>query len=219
MRATKQTLLLAAALTSVGCWQIKDIDDAGQKCPASDLSASPVDMAAAAPKCAAAKGLPGDNVLCVDFDKITQLSDPALAGWNFSTSMTGNCAGWQISGGKLQVNMFSSLVGSCGITMPAFDLKVPANQKYVSATFSIVHTVDLVEGQQQAQVYLGQDVAGRQIGYLTGKNPRQHMVLTVAKDDFPAGINNVFAPITKLTTTIAGGALGWRIESIAINLN
>ena len=155
---------LALILSLLACSEPKALDDAGQKCPASDLSASPVDMAAAAPKCAAAKGLPGDNVLCIDFDKITQLSDPALAGWNFSSYSGGNCAGWQISGGKLQVNSFSSLVGSCGITMPGFDLKLPANQKYVSATFSIVHTVDLVEGQQQAQVYLGQDAAGRQIG-------------------------------------------------------
>jgi hypothetical protein len=52
-------------------------------------------MAFAPLKCAAAKGLAGDNLLCVDFDKVTQLTDQTPVGWNFTANMA-NC--WQISG-------------------------------------------------------------------------------------------------------------------------
>ena len=51
--------------------------------------------------------------------------------------------------------MYSALNTYCGITMPAFDLKLPSNQNYLNAVISILHTVDVVEGQQQAKIYAG----------------------------------------------------------------
>ena len=41
------------------------------------------DVAVSDGNCAGANGLSGDNLLCVDFDKVTQLIDAALTGLNF----------------------------------------------------------------------------------------------------------------------------------------
>ena len=179
------------------------------------------DMTVAPPNCPAAKGLPGDNLLCVDFSKVTSLADPALNGWTFTTGMSGNCAGWQINNSQLQVRSFSGLMGTCGITMPAFDLnmlKMPADQKYQSVTLSLVHTVYLDQTQQQAQIYVGFNAPNKQEAYMTGQNSRQQTVITIARGDLPAAANGVFQPVLTLTSEAPiGGKSGWLIESIAIN--
>ena len=218
---TPLALTISLALPLLGCMELRHTDDAGTTCTPQDQSTTPADLSPAAPKCAAAKGLPGDNVLCVDFDKVSQLTDPALAGWNFNAPTSAGCMGWQISGGKLQVKMYSALNTYCGITMPAFDLKLPSNQNYLNAVISILHTVDVVEGQQQAKIYAGAVGAGRQLVSLTGKNSRSTNILSISKSDIPTIVNNVFQPVLLLDSGVmAGGtAQGWNIESIAINLS
>ena len=196
-------------------------DDASTTCTPQDQSTTPADLSPATPKCAAAKGLPGDNVLCVDFDKISQLTDPALAGWNFNTSVSGGCMGWVITGGKLQLNNYPSLSGNCGITLPSFDFKSSTYQKYQSASLSIIHTIEIGKPQQQqALVYLVSDNDDQQIWSTIGKNARQQTTLTVAKSDIPPLASSVFQPILKFVAPGSAGSLqGWKIESIAINLS
>ena len=68
----------------IGCRSFQDItliDDGGTTCPSIDAN-PPADMATPPPKCAAAKGLAGDNLLCVDFKDVQTLS--SLGGWDFN---------------------------------------------------------------------------------------------------------------------------------------
>ena len=85
-------MFLALSLLTAGCpYYHEDPNlDGGTVCtPSGMMCPAMPDMLAAQPKCAAAKGLSGDNLLCVDFDKVTQLSDPALTGWKFDANMAG----------------------------------------------------------------------------------------------------------------------------------
>jgi len=59
----------------------------------------------------------------VAFDKVTQFGDTALARWNFNANMA-NC--WQISGGALQVQSFTTFTGNCGASLPPLDFKLAA---------------------------------------------------------------------------------------------
>ena len=96
-----------------GCADAVNYDELHKYCSEEwkpDLGGKPADLSVVGPpKCAAAKGLSGDAIVCVDFDKLNGLTDPALTGWDFTT----NCgAGWQIAGGKLQVKNFGSFVAT-----------------------------------------------------------------------------------------------------------
>jgi hypothetical protein len=188
-----------------------------QNCPAylADLKVNCAmpDLAPPQPKCAAAKGLTGDALLCVDFDKLSSLTDQAVAGWNF----TGNCiAGWEIATGKLQVKNFGTFVGTCSFTMPLTDLASPANQKYQSVTLAVVQTLDLNPAKQGASAYLGVRLPSQQIWYTTGTNPKTVTSLQIAKAALPNGGTSLYQPLFELTSALAGGATGWQIESIAV---
>lgn len=189
-------------------------------CPSTDGKPATADMAVAPPKCAAAKGLSGDNLLCVDFDKVTQLTDPALAGWSFTAVMSGTCTGWAVANNKLQVTSYGTLAnGSCGFTLPA--LSASDYQKYGSFTLSIVHRVDISETvSQKVQVMMGaDDPLTRLVTQWTGKGARQFSTMTMAKADLPNGGTGTYQPLLKIasTNTAGGGFQGWLIESIAVN--
>jgi hypothetical protein len=85
----------------------------GPKCPPlPDLMPQP-------PKCAAAEGLPGSNIVCVDFKDIA--SPPSITGWDFVT----RCAnGWVTAGNPitLQLKQYSMFSGDCGVLLPSIDL-------------------------------------------------------------------------------------------------
>jgi hypothetical protein len=193
-----------------------------QNCPAylADLKVNCAmpDLAPPQPKCAAAKGLTGDALLCVDFDKLSSLTDQAVAGWNF----TGNCiAGWEIATGKLQVKNFGTFVGTCSFTMPLTDLASPANQKYQSVTLAVVQRVDLNDKPAQLQtqqIMLGLDDPSRRIEFRTGSNPRQQNINAVSRGDLTAISGTSFQPLFKVTSSLASGATatGVQIESIAV---
>ena len=183
------------------------------------LNCPSVDLAPPAPKCAAAKGLTGDTLLCVDFkDLATQVlgaTNPApIDAWNFDKADKG-C--WEINGGKLQVKGFSAFQSSCMFTMPA--VLAADFQKYGSFTLSVLQRVDLNSLQQKAQVMLGgDDDQQRLLDWLTGKQPRKQWVQTITKSDLPALSASSLQPWFKLNSAVSAGgtATGWQIESIAV---
>lgn len=202
---------LAGCITAVD----KPID-LGALCAGDLRSSTPVDMPAAQAKCAAAKGLSGDNLLCVDFDKVTQLTDPALGGWNFNANMAG-C--WQISGGFLSVANFATFVGNCGLTLLPLDLKQPAYQKYQQVTLTLLHRVDMSDIDQTAQVFLDIDNPARLLHQTTARPGIPTLTtttLTVQKADLPMALMNVYKFYLKVGSLAVRGGLGWQISSIAV---
>jgi hypothetical protein len=146
MRLSLLALTLAAGL--LACERGPQVTEVPpESCASSDMRAG--DLPPPTPACAAAQGLPGDNLLCVDFDKLPSLSDSKLMGWDFEQAARG-C--WELLGGKLQVRSFSTFMGSCGFLLPP--LSSADYQKYASFTLSIVHTIDLNKAKQKVQLML-----------------------------------------------------------------
>jgi hypothetical protein len=158
-------------------------------------------------------------LLCVDFDKVTQLTDPALAGWKFDAATP--CPGWQISGGALQVQNFGTFMGNCGLTLPPIDFKVAPNTNYQRATIALVHRVDISDPEQQAQIFLDLDSPTRLIHQTTSRPGVPTLIttaLTVNKADLPGALMSVFKFFLKASSLNAlGGRQGWQIQSIAVN--
>lgn len=188
-------------------------------CDQFDLgNSSRVDMTMQSPKCTAAKGLPGSNVLCVDMNGQTVDGLKALDWTGFKD---GNGVDrWDIIDGKLQVKNFSTfMMSSCSFTMPAINLNDVDKQKYKSVTLSVVQRVDMADQQQIAQIFLGTDLPARQMWYGTGRNPRQTSTLNIVPGDLPTGLNGVYQFLFKLNATQPGSPVqNWFIESIAVNL-
>jgi len=211
----KRLFSLVLVLASLpGCLAIntQSPSDGGEGCPGSDAGPPP-DLATPAPKCAAARGLAGDNLLCVDFNAVSGLSDPKLRDWNFNCTM----GLWVIQDGKLQVNNFSTFMSTCTFQVPAVSAADYA--KYNRFTLSVVQRVDLNELSQKAQILLGaDDPPTRLLLQLTGKQPRQRNVYEVQKGDLPLPAMGGFQPLFKISSTVQAGTAnaGWQIESIAI---
>lgn len=212
MRIALYTLSALLSFAACKSWTPLDVDDGGSNCASVDAG-SPPDMATPPPKCVAAEGLQGDNLLCVDFKDVQNLS--SLGGWTF------NCPGgsvWSTTGGTLQVNSFSTFMDTCTARLPA--LSAADYQKYSRFTLSLVQTVDVNPAQQRIQVMLGaDDPMTRLIAWLTGTQPRQRNLYEIAKTALPNGGTNTYQPLFKLTSAVAAGGLhtGWQIESIAIH--
>jgi hypothetical protein len=197
-----------------GCPHFEPNGDFG--CPEADLTGTkPPDMTSQ-PNCAAAKGLAGDNLLCVDFSD-SQITVPGLTGQGWFFEMDANCPGWEIMNGQLQVANFSSFMGTCQIKLPA--LSASEYQKYNSFTLSIVHSVDLNTTKQGAYVYLGLAISAQQLWYTTGTYPPQISVTTYTKTDLPNGGNNNYQPLFQIASNTQVGTAnnGWQIQSIAVN--
>jgi hypothetical protein len=181
---------------------------------------SPADMAVAPPKCAAAAGLAGINLACVDFSTIpdqTLTSPPpqALTGWSFGKdSMNRDC--WEIKAGKLEVLSFSRFADTCSFKMPA--LSAADYQKYNSFTLSVVQSVNLDATMQKAEVLMGlADPLARLVDWTTGKQPRQQRVYAIDKAALPNGGSGAYQPLFQIISGCTSCAQGWQIESIAIN--
>ncbi len=216
---TSTRYLVLSLLVLAGCPYAEPRDDVDLSCPSTDGKPATADMAVAPPKCAAAKGLAGDNLLCVDFDKVTQLSDPALAGWKFDTSTP--CPGWQISGGALQVQNAATFMGNCGLTLPPIDFKQADKANYQRATLALLHRVDLSDIDQKALVFLDlDDTATRFLHQITGRPSMPTLAtttLTVNKADLPVALNSVYKFFLKVSSSAVTGRQGWQIQSIAVN--
>ena len=223
MRDQTFTFVLSI-LTMAACSEfVPDPNNPKDVCPSvqTDMPTCVVpDLATSPPKCAAAKGLAGDTLLCVDFDKVSGLSDQSLMGWDFTSLCP---AGLQIASGKLQVKNFGTFVGTCSFTMPLTDLAAAANQKYQSVTLAVVQRVDLndkLAQLQSEQLMMGLDDPARRIEFRTGSSPRQQYINAITRTDL-ASVNGVganFQPLFKLTSAAAVGGLfsGVQIESIAV---
>lgn len=136
------------------------------------------------PSASQRKDSPGDNLICVDFASIADgpVVNPLpaqLTGWDFTSLCP---AGWEIMGGKLQVQKFPNFMGSCSFTMPATNLNDQDKLKYQSVTLSIVHRVQIDDTQQRLQVMLGADEPSlRLIDQTTGKQQRQRTMIEIAR--------------------------------------
>jgi hypothetical protein len=222
MRILSFAIVLALS-TATGCrYGEVDVnpDYLAENCPRfqSDMpTCATPDLASSVPKCAAAKGLAGDALVCIDADRIT-LADLRTQGWTGFKDGTGTDC-WEIATGKLQVKNFGGFVGTCSFTMPLTDLASPANQKYQSVTLAVVQRVDLNPVSQKAQMMLGlDDPTTRLIEFRTGSNPRQQNINAVSRGDLTAISGTSFQPLFKVTSSLASGATatGVQIESIAV---
>lgn len=212
-------LLGVLVLASASCVGFEPHEGVGFCGDMAGTSTSPPDQAlpTATAKCAAAKGLSGDNLLCVDFDKVTALTDAALAGWNFNASTP--CPGWQISNGALQVQNFGSFMGNCGLTLPPIDLKQADKQKYQRVTLVLLHRLDMSDPDQKAQVFLDIDDPARLIHQTTSRPGIPTLTtttLTVSKSDLPTALASVYKFFLKASSLAMGGRPGWQIQSIAV---
>ena len=204
----------AACLSLQGCLEVETR-------PRPDLEEPPdLSQPDLAPPCAAASGLPGDNLLCVDFCAIPEgslgTSLPAqLSGWNFANAVP-DC--WEIKSGKLQVVNFAGFMSDCRFTMPAINLNDADKQKYASLTLAIVHRVDLSEADQKIQVMLGQDDPNKRlVTQWTGRQQRQVSTIALMRADLPTAVSGMVQPLLKVSSVAPYPFLGWQIESIAIN--
>ena len=213
-----KTAAILTALLALGCQNPADRCELTESCPFPDFSGP--DLATPQPKCAAAKGLTGDTLVCVDFDKISGLSDQAVKDWNFTPG--GGCPGWEIASGKLQVKNFGTFVGTCSFTMPLTDLASAANQKYQSVTLAVVqkveiNTVPIVNKNQTTQVFLGLAMPTLQLSSYTGSNPRQQTTHAITRTELLTVRGDAsFQPLFQLSSAAAFSGSGWQIESIAV---
>ena len=210
----KTAAVALTALLSVGCQDSSDRCELTDTCPFPDLGVP--DLAPLPPKCAAAKGLSGDTLLCVDFkdlkDQILIFPISDLPDWKVDGQNR-----WEIASGKLQVKNFGSFVGTCSFTMPLTDLAAAANQKYQSVTLAVVQRVDLNPVSQKAQMMLGlDDPTTRLIDETRGTQPTQQRVYAVQKVALPNGGGAAYQPLFKLTSGALYAGVGWQIESIAV---
>ncbi len=213
-----KTAATLTALLALGCQDPADRCEFTDTCPFADLAVP--DLAPLPPKCAAAKGLTGDTLLCVDFkdlkDQILIFPISDLPGWTVDGQNR-----WQIATGKLQVKNFGSFVGTCSFTMPLTDLASSANQKYQSVTLAVVQRVDLNASAlppQSAKSMLGLDDPSRLLTTTTDKTPRQQQVYTLTRSDLATvpGVGTNFQPLFKLSSGAPYSGSGWQIESIAV---
>ena len=161
--------------------------------------------------CAAAKGLPGEPLLCLDFKDVSSTS--MLQGWAFNLCTVG----WTIAGGKLQVNNFKDFSSTCSFSLPP--LPTPDFQKFSAFSLAVLHKVDLNSNQQKAQIMLGGiDEQKRLLDWKTGPQPRLTNVYSIAKADLPLVAQSGFQPFFLLSSGAMVGTAyaGWQIESIAI---
>lgn len=212
-------LTLATVLAFAGCDNVTvtPLDDGGKP-----LTCPPLpDLSTPAAKCAAAQGLGGTNLRCVDFggpNAVASLDALRNLGWVISKDMGTGQEQWEITAGKLDIKMFSSVMGSCQFTLPAVSSE--DYKKYNSFTLSIIHSLDINKQKQSAAIYLGLDIDAQQIWYSTSTNSRQTTIIKIDKTALPNGGNNQYQPIFKLLSGApSGGYTGWQIESIALQGN
>lgn len=189
----------------------------GPKCPPlPDLMPQPA-------KCAAAKGIGGDNLLCIDFSSLPdqQLGSalpPELNAWSFNNPP--NC--WEIKSGKLEIKDFGMFDSTCTFTMPSFDLNDADKQKYQNITLSIVQKVDLDPGtafpNQFMQIYNGTANAAFLLTQMTGSQPEQQTVITIDKQKLPAVMQRVAKYLFQVSSSMANNTKkGIQISSLAVN--
>ena len=203
--------VLVSLLSGAACLDMPAANPDAVSCP------PPPDLAQPLPKCAAAKGLAGDNLVCADFNQIPSLPDAQrLPGWNF-VCLGG--ASWTTSGGMLQINNFGSFNDDCTVKLPALSLIDPDKAKYKSFSLSLIHRIDLNDPEQKAFIYLTDSSDQTRLLYFaTGKKlpARQQTTITLDRADLPALLTSILWQL-RITSNGNWGRQGWQIESIAVN--
>lgn len=196
-------------------------------CPSNDMATTPP-----APKCLAAAGLAGDNLLCVNFSAINDMVLTAplpqlVSNWTFSKdSKNADC--WQVKGGKLQIiNFNGSFMDSCKAALPSMDFINDVNLKpknYKKVILSLVQQVDLELGvspnapNQLAQIYNGNTSnPAFLLTQTSGKQPEQQVTFTIDITNLPPAGTNVANYIIQVTSSFKQFKDGLQISSIAVN--
>jgi hypothetical protein len=212
---TRRLLTVLFLSSLAACQQWTPLDDLGGWPSGSDRACPALpDLAPAPPRCAAAKGLTGESLLCVDFKDVRDLS--SLPNWNFA------CLGaftWTTGPSGLQVKDFATFDKECTVILPAQNLNDPDKQNYRSVTVSLVQRIDLSDPEQKATIYLNDaSDATRLLYFATGKkNPsRQVTTMTFERSELPTAINQSPQWILRVSSTGFYSRQGWQIESIAV---
>ena len=195
-------------LGGCGGGEVMSPSGGGPACPALP------DLAPAPPRCAAAKGLTGESLLCVDFKDVRDLS--SLPNWNF---FCGGAFTWTTGPSGLQVKDFATFDKECTVILPAQNLNDPDKQNYRSVTVSLVQRIDLSDPEQKADLYLNTaSDPTRMLWSATGKkNPsRQVTTMTFERSELPTAINQSPQWILRVSSTGFYSRQGWQIESIAV---
>ena len=183
-------------------------------CSRQDLM-SQQDLAPAPAKCAAAKGLSGDVLLCVDFDKVTGLDAKELKGWDFNVFTA--CSGWEISNGNLQIKDFQNLAKDCAFLMPMIDITDGNIQNAQELILSVSFSLDINRLKQSAKISIGGMTDERNIWQSFNGQINQNLIIKMSKPNIPNGGNNVYQPVFQLSSMSANsGFNGWQIKSIAV---
>lgn len=213
----RRALFIAICLGAVpGCGAFHDIELYPLNGPSGDGGACPYtpDMTVVpAAKCAAAKGLGGDTLLCVDMAQVSSVDALRAMNWIVAKdSMNNEC--WEIMSGTLQVKNFSNFTDDCLFKLPAL-----IASSHVTFTLSVVQTVTVNKMKQSASIYLGAAQDTQQLVSSTGTNPKQRSIYEVATVALPNGGSGMYQPLFKLASGgIQAGSLyqGWQIESVAV---
>lgn len=181
----------------------------GPRCPPlPDLMPPPA-------KCAAAEGLLGNNIVCVDFKDIA--SPPSIPDWDFATRCSN---GWVTTGNPitLQVKQYSMFTGDCGVLLPRIDLD---SLGYSKVILSVVHRLDIDPGgatlNQIAQIFLDSKSTSRLLVQTNDSNLPQQTIIRINKADLPTKIAGSYRFLLNLYTATGAGRGGWQIASIAVN--
>ena len=208
--------LLAAVVFIVNC-QDPGSAPSEPECSPADLM-SQHDLTQAPAKCAAAKGLSGDVLLCVDFDKVAGLDAPELKGWDFNVLSA--CSGWEISSGALQIKSYQMLKTDCAFLIKNINLADFSVQKFQEFTLSVKYNIEINRlKQQMAKIYMGSNNEERIMWQKAFVQPEQTLSIKMAKLNIPNGGNNSYQPMFYLYnpgSSESPGFAGWQIKSIAI---
>lgn len=211
-------IILLGVLSLVGC-DSKIVERDGST--NTDLTCQMRDMAQTppAPKCAAAKGLAGDNLLCVDFSTITMPFAQSLPMWSFSKdSMTKDC--WEVQNNRLQIINFSGMFqDTCRVTLPTYNFNDADKQKYKTVTLALVQQVDLDLGttfpNQLEQIYNASPPF--LLSQTSGNQPEQQFVLIIDLMKLPAASSKVANFTIQVMSAAKQFKNGLQISSIAVN--
>jgi hypothetical protein len=214
---TRANLILFLGTAGLlGCDQINVTPPDGAACAGHDLGGGPrLDMTPPPAPCAAAAGLPGTNLVCIDFSQVSGLNDPKLTGWDFTSQCP---AGWSVASGELQLKDYSTFMGTCDFTMPT--LSAADYQNYNNFTLSVIQTVDVNSLKQAVSIYLGLPLPAQQIWNSTGSFPAIKMgtTLQAGKANLPNGGSGMYQPLFQITSGVQPNPnQGWLIQSIAVN--
>lgn len=219
MNRSIQGIVIVLGTILSGCGAFDDLNYVRKALDLEDMAmCSSCDMAAPL-TCAAAKGIVGTPLVCVDFASIQDLAnDPKVKGWNFAAGQPMACPGWE-SAGILRLKNFSTFGGDCYFSLPQIT-KTQIGQ-YQRLTLSIQQSLDTLTGSQDAQIFLDMVAPERLMwrgnGHPSGKPlkvPSQRTTITVDTKSLPDP--NGFSWLFELSSSSQATLQGWTFESIAV---